>query len=939
MKKGVESFKLKGELTLTTKDQESLRVSGNKDYWGDREEHQVSATDFALANWIYQWRNKDNLTKLGKLAATVFLGSAFSSSFVHTISEDGSWFYFDSDFRSMGARPALSIIYDQKSPHEVREELSEDGNWTGRWVLDAGEYLKGKTDDQTDENLEKLFNNGRPQGGLKATGRWTTTSGINKWEQDFTPRMVSIFEIDGEKYGRVIENTQQTINRYADGTFVASIDKGKARWFKVEKTTLLVLNPETYKKDGEYLLETNEAILGNMPFYPNSNDEDRAYIEKSTMRAWMNGIKTQGGDFTHSIKLLPNGEKIRCGYGSFREDCFEPQEPIQHFEIPAWQSDIADYAYQGACHLKSMMIPNTVKEIGKGAFSCMGNQAQLRFQTAKKAIVLNESMFAGTDFLFIYVTKDGENVILSGQEDSELEETAYRFDYKLEDANKFLTTNYRENFVNLKNWRESGKIKFIPPEYTIETFPSSQMENYFLNSNNQRWGKLVKTLGFDTLEGLEKTNSLTDLMKIYYAIGGFSENQGQSEEAFAYMLDHVISKSNHPEYKPLSAANDIHKRFAKLTLHGAYNPVFAQFFMKYYRHNADFMNFRLKDEDGELMDPDDYLCSAHNSFERILKSYPNRVVNTNEENARLSPKFVAENCLDVEYEYVEEGNELLAETVARYGYTQDQFDEMQEVYNKAKTIKDVFYIAADKSKQADCITYRLLKKQDENILDAEGVPLPDPLGFALGDMTNCCMTWSNDRSLGASCVDDGYTNPNAGFLVFEESIKDEHGKETGDTRILGQAYIWYDPQTKTVCFDNIEIPTKVIKEMKKKDSSISVDAFLNAVADSAKAIIMGMNQKGTVVERVTLGTGYLDDEVDNKRLYDYYKERFGNPEKKPVAKHRDYSGYSDATSSQFLLATYDKKTKDISTKITETLDAAQEDINEATLANAHKREF
>ena len=450
---------------------------------------------------------------------------------------------------------------------------------------------------------------------------------------------------------------------------------------------------------------------------------------------------------------------------------------------------------------------------------------------------------------------------------------------------------------------------------------------------------MVKTLGFDTLEGIEKTNSLTDLMKIYYAIGGFSENQGQSEEAFAYVLEHVVSNSNHSDYKPLSAANDIHKRFAKLTLHGAYNPTFTQFFMKHYKDNPDFMNFRLKDKDGDLMDPDDYLCSAHNSFERILKNYPNRTVNTNEVNALLSPKFVAEHCVDVEYENVEEGNEVLAETVAKYGYTQDQFDEMQEVYNKAKTIKDVFYMAADRSKSTGGITYRVLKKQDENILDSEGDPLPDPLGFALGDITNCCMTWNNERSLGAACVDDGYTNPNAGFLVFEESLKDEHGKETGDTRILGQAYIWYDPQTKTVCFDNIEIPTKVIREMKKKDSSVSVGAFLNAVADSAKAIIIGMNQKGTAVERVTLGTGYLDDEVDNKRLYDYYKERFGKPEDNPVAKHRNYSGYSDAKSSQFLLATYDKKTKDIATKITETLDAAQKDVNEATLAMAHQREL
>lgn len=564
-----------------------------------------------------------------------------------------------------------------------------------------------------------------------------------------------------------------------------------------------------------------------------------------------------------------------------------------------------------------------IKKIGAHAFSNLKN-TEIEFNFKEKDIFVDDHAFTNFKFKYIYLSKDGSKLTLSLNVLPELEDSCIReelpeleagngvFEPILQLKNKWFNNNFRKNYVQLKVWKENKKIKFIPPEFTIEIFQANQMEKYFVNNNNQRWAKLVKALEFDTLKEPEKQNSLADLMKIYYAIGGFSENQGESERAFDYIIKYVAKIDRH-NFTPSMIGEEIHSRFSRIVLKGEYNKMFAQFFMKYYKDNPEFMSFELRDQYGKKMERQDYLCFAHNSFDSILKNYPNRVVNGNEERALLSPKFVAEHSYFINYQDIEDGNERLADIIGKYGYSQKQFEHIQEIYDTAKKLKESYIIRADKSKEDDLIQFRILEKDD-------------PLGFVLGDITNCCQVLGG---AGESCVDDGYTNPNAGFLVFEENILDEDGVPAGDTRILGQAYIWYDPKTKTVCYDNIEIPTKVLHELRsgdKTDGKISSKALIDAVERSAESIMREMNKDGVKVERVTTGEGYND--LKRELSQKFVKEN------NPIAEHRKYIGYSDARKAQYIIKTYDELTKEYGDIIKKSVTEAKKDIQEVREMNS-----
>ena len=577
--------------------------------------------------------------------------------------------------------------------------------------------------------------------------------------------------------------------------------------------------------------------------------------------------------------------------------------------------------------------------------------------------------------IFMYVQKDKNKIVLSSKEDEKLMvDSPYIFQwssmrakyikmcnvtvpliYGNEDKNaetialfsevmdNATASNAFRNYIDFNEMYKAKKIDKIP-KFFLETFPNSQLKNLYKNNNINRFYSLVNELNLNRVSKYDREVFMTNLFKIYYALGGFSDDVSARDMAYKYVLENVATvDKNNP--KPNDIGEEINLRFSELEIKNKpYNKVFAEFFMKYYKDNKDFMEF-FQDEDGvvytqaeveeyeernfeENVDANsdigddefendfddekefakfDFLCMACNNFDEILKNYPNMTLKGNTINDLLTPEFVAKHCRAIKYEDIEKGNEELAKLVGRYGYSQDQFEEIQEIFNKAKEQKENYVIIVDKDDENKPIQYEFLAKDD-------------PRGFIIGDITNCCQTIGD---VADSCVKDGFLNNNAGFLVFQKNILDSNGKPTGEKGIIGQAYIWYDPETQAVCYDNIEIPRTVIKGIRNKRSSVNVEDFLLAIERSADSIIKTMNARGkNKVIQVTTGEGHND----LKRILEKkYKKISDN-----LPRNRNTSIYSDAKDAQFVLRTYDQVTNyyadSIQRNIEETQNCLQESI-------------
>lgn len=876
-------------------------------------ERQRSYTDFAFAtgniginrfhvnNDIIEYR-----TQTGKLAGDYFLRSFgpvidkhFPSRSVTLL--DGDLSYFGHGDCSNYC-PSLSLRLASKiTPQNVMQEIGEirevtlEGK-TSYHTIELGEYPKTKVSDDLSEKLELMYNGGHLQGELKCTGKLFTTNWL-KSNSAFGVKENPEFKLNGERYVRAKRLPDKV------GLFTKDDQPEDVEWFKVEPITFRISNYKQITKGKAKTLEldSDEIILSGIPFQAFMNTP----WQESLIRAFLNGSKT--GNYYPEGFVLSNMEYDLTNRGFLYQAFNMTRKPTREYTFPRHEGSVGQYALSGCVGIETIIIPSNIHLIRNGAFSgCVNSQIVFTLGNVDR-LHLEEGALQGTAFKYVYISKDSNRLILSPREDKSLDDVYLKLDFDLELTKRILeksnNTTYRKNIINVMKWKQEGVIKFIPPDYTLKTFPESQLDKYFLHGNNLRWGRLVKTLGFDKLYGNEKENSLTDLMKIYYAIGGFSDNQGECEKAYKNIFDYV-AKTNNPNATASDIGAEIHSRFSGLNLNGPYNPEFAEFFMRYYKVNPDFMKTCLH----EGMDEVDYLCQAHNAFKRILSLNPNRTVNGNTRNSLLSPEFILKNLFEVEYTNIQKGNEELAKLMGSYAYDQSYFDEAQEIFNKAKADKDKAFLCAERASHKNGLSFRLLEKDD-------------PLGFVIGNITTCCQRLDDENA--RTCVIDGYLNPNAGFMVFEQDQFDNNGKAIGK-KIVGQAYVWYDPKTKTVCYDNIEVPNTLVDKLfsgdKKQGETFTSENFIDTVIESADAIMRAMNVGGNIVERVTTGEQYND-------LKDALNKKFGRPETKNLAVHRDYSGYSDAKEKQFLIRTYDQTTKDYANKINQLSDEIGKDLN------------
>ena len=217
--------------------------------------------------------------------------------------------------------------------------------------------------------------------------------------------------------------------------------------------------------------------------------------------------------------------------------------------------------------------------------------------------------------------------------------------------------------------------------------------------------------------------------------------------------------------------------------------LFGRFCLKY---DVDFREFVLANMDNIMKKPEyvSFVSSIQKQFSEIKAVNSNRTLTL-----ELAVSYVQSN----KYAPVNVGNEQVAEISAIAGYTQKDFETLQQIYNygKQRTFSSIPRIEAKVEKTSGRYTYEILR-------------LDDPLAMAIGTLTKCCQELNK---YGEVCMEHSMVDKNGRVFV----IKNEEGNA------IAQSWVWRNKNV--LCFDNIEIPNKAFDKAVKEHPGFTNEIF------------------------------------------------------------------------------------------------------------------
>lgn len=500
-----------------------------------------------------------------------------------------------------------------------------------------------------------------------------------------------------------------------------------------------------------------------------------------------------------------------------------------------------------SCHsLEYVKLPNSLKYIQRNAFEFCGN--------LKEVVIPNGLKQIGDDIF--HACSKLENIVINGKKIKATERIKQDFN-EVYDFLVYATANN----------------KFIPKNIVVmANTNNTEIENFYKHTSTwkevmkeylQEW-KPVLVASMTTEDDLEFY--MADLYKISTALGLFQDGKN-GELAKEFIKDKIYKMS--PEV--------VHELYGALnTKQNGYNEEFAKFYIKNYRtKSADGIRFLNREEYDIVTDENhivNYTANAYNNWNKVKQAFPNKTVLSHREHASENNNLTEEDVINslesTNYENVDEGNEEMAKVVGKYGYSQYEFEKLQDWWNEGKVISDdqkMLKLKKDDAKEG--IKFELLSKQD-------------PESLILGEKTNCCQV-VNDA--GKGCLKYGVTETNSGFVKF-----------TKNGKLVGQSWAWYNQKTGVVCLDNIEIPTIWRNDLEKSNNEKD---FLNCLSRLATAFKQTMEQDGRKVSMVTVGAGCNDLSAIKK---------FQQLPKRYIELPEDYRDYSDAKSVQYIIPFIEK---------------------------------
>ncbi len=368
--------------------------SYNEQYDGKKTnlERRISATDYAQMNnaCIYHAYK----TRTGRPTTWTWLRADCHSSGVRSLTENGGWNSLCTHDRDIGLCPSLHYYLpsdiSESEKFDIREVIDTEGNIIYH-TLQIGEYVKTKVDEDLSRTLESLYNGGKIQEGILCTGRWYSGNGQKENYKDYAGIHSPEFEYKKNRYVRVVSYPNAEYSKYSDET--PSGKKGTIRWASVEPISFVIknweempknINPKGNGKAKYFDLRAEEAIISNIPFYPNTNDKNSTMWQNSSVRGFFNGIDVRNIRSNGNIEYGANRGGNFTGECNFLNEAFNlSREPMIEYKIPDSEKDIPDDAFNGCITLKKLVIHSGIKSIGKRAFD-------------------------GLNFKYAYRTKNGE---------------------------------------------------------------------------------------------------------------------------------------------------------------------------------------------------------------------------------------------------------------------------------------------------------------------------------------------------------------------------------------------------------------------------------------------------------------------------------------------------------------------------------------------------
>ena len=301
----------------------------------------------------------------------------------------------------------------------------------------------------------------------------------------------------------------------------------------------------------------------------------------------------------------------------------------------------------------------------------------------------------------------------------------------------------------------------------------------------------------------------------------------------------------------------------------------------------DWKKHRIRKNEG-TDDYSEFYSKEDLHFDVLFDKFQERYFSSNKKIVTRSDKnrFTLDDFLDgAQYVNVTEENKELAEYCSKVRLNQYGFEYLSDLLEKGMAARDkqVLKVYEDEvasgkdlsdKRNADLITYKVLEKGD-------------PLGLVLGNLTNCCQKYGG---AGEKCMVIGATDVNSSFMTINKGNK-----------ILAQGWIWYDPKTKTVAIDNIEVP-EVLRHIVNRGKKDEVKECIQRFCDNA---FKTMNENGYEVKNVIIGadhTDVIDSLNENYVLEDNQNEMISCPFREKHSDGTEEKIYSDVTKSgQFVV--------------------------------------